>query len=200
MVFDGRIYNVLVVSSSDKFNGAFKQLISDNHYYSATYVGSIASAKRGLSESSYDFVVINAPLPDDFGTKLAIDICADKSTVALMLVKAELHEEIHSKVLRYGIFTLPKPTSAIMISQSLMWMSAARERLRRLEKKTVTIEEKMEEIRLVNRAKWLLIENLKMTEPDAHHYIEKQAMDRCTSKRNVAESILKTYQNQTSSL
>ena len=56
-----------------------------------------------------------------------------------------------------------------------------------------SIEEKMEEIRLVNRAKWLLIENLKMTESDAHHYIEKQAMDRCSSKKEIALGIIKTY-------
>jgi len=51
----------------------------------------------------------------------------------------------------------------------------------------------MNEIRLVNRAKWLLISELKMTEPDAHRYIEKQAMDRCVSKRRIAEEIIKTY-------
>ena len=72
-------------------------------------------------------------------------------------------------------------------------MSSARERLRKSEKKALSIEEKMEEIRLVNRAKWLLIDELKMSEPDAHRYIEKQAMDRCVSKREVAEEIIKTY-------
>ena len=51
----------------------------------------------------------------------------------------------------------------------------------------------MEEIRLVNRAKWLLISALNMHESDAHRYIEKQAMDRCVSKRQVAEEIIKTY-------
>ena len=55
------------------------------------------------------------------------------------------------------------------------------------------IEEKMEEIRIVNRAKWLLISELKMDEPQAHRYIEKQAMDRCISKREVADEIIKTY-------
>ena len=69
----------------------------------------------------------------------------------------------------------------------------ARERLRRTEKKTATIEEKMEEIRLVNRAKWLLIEQLKMTESDAHRYIEKQAMDRCVSRREIAQNIIRIY-------
>ena len=51
----------------------------------------------------------------------------------------------------------------------------------------------MNEIRLVNRAKWLLISELNMTEANAHRYIEKQAMDRCVSRRQVAEEIIKTY-------
>ena len=46
----------------------------------------------------------------------------------------------------------------------------------------------MAEIRLVNRAKWVLIEQLRMTEQEAHRYIEKQAMDRCVTRRAVAES------------
>ena len=72
-------------------------------------------------------------------------------------------------------------------------MSSARERLRKSFKKALSIEEKMEEIRIVNRAKWLPISELKMDEQGAHRYIEKQAMDRCISKRIVAEEIIKTY-------
>ena len=51
----------------------------------------------------------------------------------------------------------------------------------------------MEEIRLVNRAKWRLIEVLKMTEAQAHRYIEKQAMDRCVNRRTIASEILAAY-------
>jgi len=88
---------------------------------------------------------------------------------------------------------MQKPTSAAAISQSVVLLRATRERLRRMEQRAATVEEKMEEIRIVGRAKLLLIEKLKMTEPDAHRYIEKTAMDRCISKRAVAESIIKTY-------
>ncbi len=49
----------------------------------------------------------------------------------------------------------------------------------------------MAEIRLINRAKWVLIEKQGMSEQDAHRYIEKQAMDRCVSKRIIAEEILR---------
>ena len=34
---------------------------------------------------------------------------------------------------------------------------------------------------------------LKMDEQGAHRHIEKQAMDRCVSKKVVAEEIIKTY-------
>ena len=43
-----------------------------------------------------------------------------------------------------------------------------------MEQKTASIEEKMAEIRLVNRAKWLLIDREGMTEQDAHRFIEKR--------------------------
>ena len=81
-----------------------------------------------------------------------------------------------------------------MFSTALDWMDSARERLRKFEKKTLSFEEKMQEIRLVNRAKWLLISELKMEEPQAHRYIEKQAMDRCITRKEVAEEIINTYQ------
>ena len=66
---------------------------------------------------------------------------------------------------------------------ALSWLVSARERLRKFEKKTLSIEEKMAEIRIVNKAKWILISELKMDEPNAHRYIEKQAMDQCITKR-----------------
>ena len=81
-----------------------------------------------------------------------------------------------------------------LFAQTLRLLCITRERLRGMEKKAVTLQEKMEEIRLVNRAKWLLIEELKMTEQEAHRYIEKRAMDRCVTRRAVAEQILSTYQ------
>ena len=72
-------------------------------------------------------------------------------------------------------------------------MESARERLRQFEKKSLSIEDKMAEIRLVYKAKWILISELSMSEPEAHHYIEKQAMNRCIAKRFIAEEIIKTY-------
>ncbi len=186
-------YRVLIVSSSEKFSTALSSMLSESGCDQIQRENSITGAKRAFSEKAYDYVIINSPLPDDPGISFAIDLCALKSTVALLIVKAELHDEIHDKVASYGVFTLSKPLSRLTMSNALSWMQCARERLRRLENYNLSIEEKMKEIRLVNKAKWLLIREIKMDEPTAHRYIEKQAMDRCVSKRTIAEEIINTY-------
>ena len=111
----------------------------------------------------------------------------------LLLLKNDIHADVHDKVVEYGIFTLSKPVSKPTMLYALNWMESARERLRQLEKKTLSIEEKMAEIRLVNKAKWILISQLSMSEPESHRYIEKQAMDRCVTRRSIAEEIIRTY-------
>lgn len=188
-----RVYSVLVISAKENFNASLQSLLPESKYAPVQMVSSVSLAKRVLLERSFDFVFINTPLPDDFGTRFAIEISGNKGTVILLLVRNEVYEEVCDKVTEYGILTLPKPASKQMVAHTLNFMAGIRERLRKLEKKSLSMEEKMKEIRLVNRAKWVLIDELKMSEADAHHYIEKQAMDRCVSCREIAEEIISTY-------
>ena len=188
-----RIYSILIVSATDSFTSAFADLLSEARYSPINTVTSVSVAKRVLAEKTYDFVIINAPLPDDAGTRFAIDTCTTKQSAVLLLVKNDIHAGIHDKVAEYGVFTLPKPISKTTMTHALNWLESARERLRQFEKKSISIEDKMAEIRLVNKAKWLLISELHMSEPEAHRYVEKQAMDRCVSRRCIAEEIIKTY-------
>lgn len=188
-----RVYSVLVVSASKSFNSSLADMLPESKYYPINTVASVSAAKRNTAEKSFDFIMINSPLPDDPGINFAIDISIRSGTAALLLVRNDIHDEIYDKVTEYGVFTMPKPTSKISMMQALRWLACARERMRKSEKRSLSFEEKMEEIRVVNRAKLLLISELKMSEPNAHHYIQKQAMDRCISCREVAENIILTY-------
>ena len=184
-----RTYSILVVSSTDSFASAFIGSLPEIRYYPVLTASSVSAAKRMLKEKSFDFVIINSPLSDDIGVRFAIDLCSSRQIAVLLLVKRDIHSDIHDKVAEYGVFTLPKPTSKPTLLQALSWMESSRERLRQLEKKSLSIEEKMAEIRLVNKAKWFLISELSMSEPEAHRYIEKQAMDRCIPKRSIADRL-----------
>lgn len=193
MSLEEQKYSVLVASASKNFNSVLMPLLPESAFSPVLTVSSAGTAKRTLAERTFDFVIINAPLTDDTGIDLAIDACSAKETAVLLFVKSEIHGEVHAKTVKHGVFTLPKPISRQTIIQALNWMASARERLRKIQAKTLSVEEKMAEIRIVNRAKWLLISQLNMDEAHAHRYIEKQAMDLCISKRQVAENIIKTY-------
>lgn len=187
------IYSILIVSATDNFTSAFTGLLSELRYSPVHTVTSISAARRILAEKTFDFVIINDSMPDGMSAVFATDICTAKQTAVLLFVQRDMHADIHDRVSRYGVFTLPKPVSKSIIIHALSWMESYRERLRLFEKKSISIEDKMTEIRLVNKAKWILIRECSMSEPESHRYIEKQAMDRCISKRSIAEEIIKTY-------
>lgn len=186
-------YSVLVVSASEKFNRAVEKYFSESRYSPVKFVSNAASANRILVDLSYDMVLINAPLPDEFGTHLAMDLCRRSNAGVVLFVREEHYSDINSRFMPYGVITLSKPTPPRVVMETMLMLCGTRERLRRLEKKSVPFEEKMEEIRLINRAKMLLISELKMSEADAHRYIEKQAMDRCQTKRVIAEEIIEAH-------
>lgn len=188
-----RVYSILIVSAAENFHTALSALLPETKYTPIRIVSNISAAKRALAERAFDFVLINAPLPDDIGTGFAIDTSTGRETVVLFLVRAELYDEIYDRVAEHGVFVLSKPTSKPIITTALSWLSSARERIRVQENKTHSLEDKMAEIKIVNRAKLLLISELQMDESQAHRYIEKQAMDRCVTKRVVAEEIIGTY-------
>ena len=194
MIFRDETYSVLLVSGSEKFNTITAALLPNAEFWPVTIIQCAAEAKRKLLEAEYDIILVNAPLPDEFGTRLAVDACRETQASVLLLIRRELHDEIYYKVLESGVITLPKPTNEAAMTQMLRTLCAVRERMRRAEERQVSVEKKIEELRLVNRAKWLLIERLHMTEEDAHGYIRRQAMDNRITQREAAEDILRTYQ------
>ena len=158
MVFQERTYSVLIVTASDSFTTKIMPLLPVTDYWPVTTVHSVGEARRRIAEAAFDIVLINAPLPDDFGMQLAVDICTGSGAGVLLLVRNDQFDDIYARVVGYGVLTLSKPTGMQMVAQNLRILCATRERMRRMEAKQATVEERIEEIRLVNRAKWLLIE------------------------------------------
>ncbi len=194
MNLEEQVYSVLVVSSSEKFNQLLPELLPVSVFSPVSVVSNINTARRALSERDFDIVIINSISDDDSGTAFAVEAAGRKNSVVLFLANAVQYNDIYGSLVHQGVFMLQKPFARQSFRVATDWLISARERIRKNEEKNLSIEEKMNEIRLINRAKWLLISELKMTEPDAHKYIEKQAMNRCVTKRKVAEEIIKTYE------
>ena len=187
------VYSTLIISTTPSFAFFASELLSQNSFYPVKKVSSVTEARRALSIKSYDVLIVNYPLLDETGMELAMEMSRDCSSVVLMMVPASFYGDVEAKTKGSGVFLLKKPVTLITLSQALVWLRSASDRVRSLQSGRVKLEEKIDEIRLVTRAKLILMENLNMTEDEAHKYITHEAMDRCISKREVANTILNTW-------
>ena len=186
---------VLIVTSTQKSRAFFAELKRTPAFQNASIVESGAQARRILIEADYNIVVVNAPLSDETGIELALDLTRMTRAGIILMIKAVHAEAVAAKAEDYGVFVVAKPVNRQLFSQSLRIVSASRKRMLNLQNENVRLQQKIQEIRMVDRAKCALIQYLHMSEPDAHRYIEKQAMDLRITRREVAEEILKTYES-----
>ncbi len=99
------------------------------------------------------------------------------------MVKNEMFDEICHRVGAYGVLTVAKPVSRQFFYQAVKLLEAVQAKWMKLEKENRKLEGKLEELRVVSRAKCLLVEYLHIGEREAHRYIEKQAMDLRVTKK-----------------
>lgn len=121
------------------------------------------------------------------GASAAVD-AAERSSAAILLLTDDA--ALPRRCIRAGVMTAhPDELAAVLPS-----LLATAERLRTLRDKTSSLQQRLDDSRIVSRAKLLLISRLGMSEGDAHRYIEKTAMDSCLPRRDVAEGIIRTYE------
>ncbi len=193
MVFRDYTYSILVISGNKSFSDKIASMLPASEYWPVTFSGTAGEGRRMLLERAYDIVIINSPLSDESGIRIAEDIDPENGTGILIFVKSDKYDDVYARVYEKGVMVLPKPTSMQMVSQTLRLMCTVKERMKRMEERQATVEDKIREIRIVNRAKWLLIEKENMSEKEAHAFVEHLAMDERISKKKAAESIIHQF-------
>ncbi|MEL7648238.1 MAG: ANTAR domain-containing protein [Sedimentibacter sp.] len=186
--------SVLVVSSSEQGTELLSQLLNANAHSAITTAASCGEARRMLGNFEYDLVIINAPLRDELGDSLAVAVTEISTSGVIIIVKSEIADDISAKVDDYGVLVVSKPIIKHVFFQSMKLALASKKRITGLRNENLHLQQKIEEIRLVTRAKCVLIQYLNMTESQAHRYIEKQSMDMRTTREQIALNILKTYE------
>ena len=94
----------------------------------------------------------------------------------------------------YGVCVVSKPLNKQELVKALRIGSAFRHRLLTMQKENNKLRTKLEEMRYVSRAKFLLISEQGMTEEAAHRYIEKSAMDTRRTRKEVSLEVIAKYE------
>lgn len=183
----------LIVCDSVKGTEFYKGFLKENGIIDIVVSDNGPEAKRKLLDYDFDVCIINTPISGETGEQLSIDMAEKNICQVILFVKAEKIEEITERVEDYGIITVSKPINKQLFWQALKLARVAQRRINMAHKESAKLEQKLEDMKLVSRAKLLLISHLGLTEEGAHKYIEKQAMDLRLTRVEVAKEVIKQY-------
>ena len=186
--------NVLIAGKTseicDSIAGLLIELDCDN--ISTFTSGAIV---RGVDISRFDSVIISTPLSDEFGLDLVADIAKDAKNGVVVLDNHDIAVDAQKYIRTYCAIVHTRPFNKAMLIQTIKLAEVAHIGMAKLEEENRQLSQQLSDMKIVNRAKSMLMQYLNLTEEQAHRHIQKQAMDLRKTQRAVAEDILKTYQN-----
>lgn len=186
---------VFIVSQSGETESIIEQTLRNCGCAKPVVISSGSEARRMIkNDAEPDLIIINSPLTDEFGQEIAEIAAESTSAGIIMLCLNDIADDIADKVSDYGITVVSKPLNRQLFERAVKLVDANRLRMLGLKKENDELLSRIDEMRLINRAKSTLMKYLKFTEPQAHKYIEKQAMNTRQTRKEVAMRILATYE------
>lgn len=183
----------LIVSKTEQSAEQIKALLQSEGYEDFLHTLNFADAKNLIAESVFDLIVINAPIADESGVKTADYAARHTRACVIMIVKEDFANEVSDQMAECGVLVISKPINKHLFHHYLLFTDFFKRRMLGVIEENDKLKQMVEEMKLVNRAKCLLMQCLSMSEAQAHRYLEKQAMDMRMSKIEIAKQVLKTY-------
>ncbi|MDE6783754.1 MAG: ANTAR domain-containing protein [Ruminococcus sp.] len=180
--------NSAVIVSAE--NPDFTEQILKNSRFDRIAVFSSGNEVRRFIKNnvSPDIIIINTPLSDEFGQELAVSAAYETSAKIIITCQSSISEGLTENLYDYGITVLSKPVDRNYLTeilQDIMLNGNIRE--------SGDILSRTDDIRIINKAKAVLMKYLNFTEPQAHRYIEKFAMNSRCTRRKAAQQIINKY-------
>ncbi len=156
-------------------------------------IGQAGDGKEAVSlvrELRPDLVVMDIKMPVLDGLSAAEQLAEDRTTPVVMLT-AFSQKELVERAKDAGVMAyVVKPFTAADLVPAIEVGVSRWDQMRSLESEIADLADRLETRKLVDRAKGLLMSQLKISEPEAFRWIQKTAMDRRLSMREVADLVV----------
>jgi response regulator NasT len=136
-----------------------------------------------------DFMVMDIKMPNLDGLSAAEKIA--ELRIPVVLLTAFSQQELVARAAEVGAMAfLVKPFTPQDLMPAIEIALSRHQQLTALESEVSDLAERLETRKLVERAKSVLSEKMKLTEPEAFRWIQKASMDRRLSMADVARTVL----------
>lgn len=185
---------ILVISATEKSANALSDLlVKAGGHPSPFSCTSGARARRLLLDEGWDTVIINLPLIDDDGVEIARLAATECDASVIAMVRENEYGDFSALLSDAGVILVTKPVIMPIFTQALSLGRCFKARFDALKAQNQKLQGQIEEQKLVSQAKCLLIEKRKCTEEEAHHLIERRAMNSRISRREAALAVIRLY-------
>lgn len=150
-------------------------------------------AERKLAQLDPALVVWQCDAPGLPALRQCVRLAEGSEAVFLLLVRPGTYEAVWQFVQAAGICVMSWPAPQEVFRQTLRNLLLLKKSLRAMQEKTDQLQSQLQDMKRIQKAKSLLMNQLGMSEADAHRWIEKAAMDRCVKKREIAETLIRMY-------
>lgn len=151
--------------------------------------GDGAEAVRLALELKPQLVLMDIKMPGTDGLQAAEILKEHK--VPVVLLTAFSSPDLVERASEAGVYSyVVKPFNPSNLIPALRIALSLHERMSSVENEVDEMNEKLETRKLVDRAKGLLTEKMKLNEPEAFRWIQKASMDRRLSMKQVAQTVI----------
>ncbi|MGA1200744.1 MAG: ANTAR domain-containing response regulator [Aquiluna sp.] len=155
-------------------------------------VGEGADGEEAISlakEHEPDLVVMDIKMPKLDGISAAEKIAELK--IPVVLLTAFSQTDLVSRAAEAGAMAyVTKPFKPADLLPAIQIALARHEELLSLESEIADLSDRLETRKMMDRAKGLLMTQMKLSEPDAFRWIQKASMDRRLSMAQVAKAVI----------
>lgn len=189
--------HVLIVSGSQSAAASLSGFMRNSFRCTPRVSESAYQARTALeNDRDTELVIINAPLVDENGIDLARFISQKTFASCLLVTRQEKADQLADMADREQVIVLGRPLNQALLYQLVRTIEITLRRSQRIAEENLRLEQKIKDIRTVDRAKFLLMQYQSMTEAEAHAYLEKYAMDKRKRKPAAALEIIDRINEQ----
>ena len=166
------------------------EMLSDEGYDVVGQAGDGAKAIELAEELRPDLVILDVKMPVLDGIAAAERIASQRIAPVVILTAFSQRDLVERARDAGAMAYLVKPFSQTDLVPAIEMAVSRFAELSLLEAEVADLTERLETRKAVDRAKNVLQEQLKLTEPEAFRWIQKTAMDLRLSMRQVAEGVI----------
>jgi response regulator NasT len=168
-----------------------RELLEEEGYEVVGEAGRGDQAVELVARLAPDVVILDVKMPGMDGIEAARNIAESASCAILMLTAFSQREIVEQARDAGALAYLVKPFQKSDVVPAIELAVARFRELRALIAENASLNDRLEARKAIDRAKGVLIDRHAMTEADAFGFIQRSAMSRRDTMRNVAEAIVR---------